>query len=509
MGWESQLVAHQMPRATFSFVGPTYVDLMTNTLPTTIAAWKELGYREYDHRNPRQGGNFCIGVRPPAHWPLPYLRPLKYDHFISWDTGAGFHLVSQDRKGTDRGGSVDGVFADEGLKLKKDQFEAESLSTIRGNRHHFADNPRHQLIRICSSKPLGSQGMWLLDYGNYYKEDGHNYEPINRLIADLQLELIDTDDLVRRKELWIETVRLREMIHYYPKGNDLLYTEANGFSNLANLGFNYFTDKRLTMSESTFLVEILNKTLAGIEQGFYGQLSEKVHTYTDSYNYAYFEEHGYSAQPDCRRDADLLPNKPLRIGVDWGANINFMCIAQDQTSGTRRVLRFLNNLFVKHPQILDAVFHEFVRYYRFHPTKRVFFHYDHTGNNRQANSTLTMYQQAEKILTDAGWTVIQSFNTRNIDPEYRYYLWNKCLAEEDPALPMVRFNANNCRELLTSMQLTPVVQGSKGYRKDKRSERSALVAQELATHGGDAADTILGTIATVTRTNDWVDFTVM
>jgi len=510
MGWESQLVAHQMPRATFSFVGPTYVDLMTNTLPTTLAAWRALGYREYDHRYPRKGGNFCIGVRPPAHWLKPYLPPLRYEHFISWDTGAGFHLVSQDRKGTDRGGSVDGVFADEGLKLKKEQFEQESLSTIRGNRHHFGHNPRHQLIRLCSSKPVSSKGQWMLDYAKYYEEDGHQYGPTQRVIADLQLELIDTNSLQHRQDLWQEIKKLRELINYYPKGNELLYTEANGFSNLTNLGLNYFTDKRLSMTESTFLVEILNKSLAGIEGGFYGKLVERIHTYTDSYNYTFLDSQGYQlSELDCRRDADLLPNLPVRIGVDWGANINFMCIAQDQSSGRKRLLRYLNNLYVKHPRILDDVFHEFVRYYRFHPTKRVFFHFDHTGTNRQPNSTMTYYEQATKILVEAGWVVTQCFNTRNIDPEYRYYLWNKCLEEQDPELPMVRFNANNCRETLTSMQLTPVIQGSKGYKKDKSSERKKDIPQELATHGGDAADTILGSLATLKQEEAFIDFTTM
>lgn len=499
MGWESQLVAHQMPRGTFSFVGPTYVDLMTNTLPTTIQAWKELGFQEYDPKSKR--GHFCIGVKPPSHWPKPYQQPLRYDSFISWYTGAGFQLVSQDREGKDRGGSRDGIFADEGLKLNHSRFESESLSTNRGNGHHFGDNPRHHLVRITSSKPIGTGGQWLLAFGEYYGEDGHDYERLHNLVADLQLEAIDTTDIAHRRALLKETHRLRRQIHYYPK-EGVYYTEANAFHNLANLGWDYLLTLRRTMSLHTFQTEVLNKTISGIDQGFYALLQERVHTYTKSYNYSYLEEHGYQLatmdDKDARIQADVLPDQPLRIGQDWGGSINYMVVGQDQVDGQRRVLRIPKIFYVKHPRILDDVFREFCQYFRHHRRKLVYFHYDHTGDNRQANSQLTFADQAEAILRDNGWTVVRQVNHQlAANPEERYYLWGRILKEDDEALPILRINANECRDLITSMQLTPLIQGTRGFKKDKRSERRTDVPQEIATHGGDALDTILSGVASL------------
>jgi hypothetical protein len=148
-------------------------------------------------------------------------------------------------------------------------------------------------------------------------------------------------------------------------------------------------------------------------------------------------------------------------------------------------------MYVKHPQILDDLAKEFTRYYQYHLCKEVYFHYDHTGNSRQANSDLTYSEQFAKILRAKGWKVY--LVSKGAAPEHKdkYLLISRLLSELDPRHPRLRFNKHNAKALLLSMSLAPVSEVNGVVKKNKNSERSSTIPAEQATHLSDTFDILV------------------
>jgi len=438
IGWEMKEVVHDMPRSLNILVGETYIQMLTRTLPSTIASLERLGYHK--------GIHFFIGRSAPRsrNWNEPYQAPGDYAHAIHWYTGAAYALISQDRSG--RGLNSDSVIGDEAALLDEDKLNLDVLATMRGSDPRFKGKRKFLNKMFCSTHPLTVKGRWL------YKMEK-------------------------------EAIR---------NPAEVFYLQASAEENRINLADKWFRDQKRNMPSFLYNVEILNHRPSQIEDGFYPQLQQK-HFYND-FNYNYYdalaERKDYSLTPKdqtCKGDNDCNLDKELVVAVDWGASINCMVVGQENGDE----FRFIKNFFVKSPRILDDLFNdEFIPYYESHRKKVIQFWYDRSGNSKIANSRLTFYQQAEKILIKAGWKVIPM--TRGQDPEHadKYLLWNVLLSENHKRLPKIRFNSENCKELIVSMQNAPVTD-IKGIKKDKSSERDKEYPQEEATHFSDAADILI------------------
>jgi hypothetical protein len=490
IAWLMHLVVQQMPRSAWALVGSTYMQILTRTLPSTIGSLERIGYIKDVH--------YFIGRRPPPNWnwPTPYEPPVKYDHFIQFYTGAGFHLVSQDKGGgSSRGLNIDGIIADESLLLDKERFDQETSATNRGNLRYFSKVPLHHGIFHFSSMPYGDEGKWLLKGGDYYEKENREAGPydftfLRSELIKLQLKFIDNKDIRYRMELWPKMQALQKEITFYKSKRGFLYSEANVFENLSNVGIKYIEQQRRELADFIFLLEILNQRPEKIEGGFYPYLQEAVHSYS-SFNNPYLDKLGYDRDKlllvDSRMDEDCISTQPLRIAVDWGSRLNCMSIGQDRPGG----FNFLNALFVKHPLILDDLAKKFCDYYQYHLKKEVFFAYDHTGNTLMANSNLTYADQFAHILRENGWTV--NFVAKAAPPlhQEKYLLWSRLLKEDNLRMPKIRFNKHNCKYLLISMKNAPAKDGDKGIEKHKGSERSKSLPQEEATHFSDTADILV------------------
>lgn len=436
----ARVIAQDLPRGAYQWEVPTYMKFLTEIIPAFIRALEMQGLYKDLH--------YFIGRRPPARWrwPEPYMPPLRYDNFITFWTGFGINLLSQDVAGAGRGLSTDGRFVDEACMLSKKKLEEDSGPSIRGsNARAFRDKRYFDFRLMASSTALTREGAWFIER---------------------------EDDAILNPE------RHR-------------FIRANCTENIL-LGYlkpDYLTQARKDCTdETTFRAEYLNIRPRFVRNGFYPLLDADRHGYT-RFNYAHYANQ-VGAVADCRGDEDLTPGAPLILGADWGAAINSLVVCQ-QVGAEFRVLK---NFFTlgSAGETQDDLFRRFDEYYRHHRAScpDLWLWYDATGNAATGNTKLTRAQQAEQALAALGWRVrrmtLTGTNPRHFD---KYRLWERLLEEKDPRMPRVRINRHNCRELWVSLSNARAKAGANGeIKKDKSGERADNPQRQYATDLSDALD---------------------
>jgi hypothetical protein len=508
IGWEINNIVRRMPRSVTAITGRTFGQIYTRTLPSSLKFLEQIGY-EKDR-------DFVIGRKPPKGWLSPYEKITRYDNFISFSNGTGFLLLSQEREGSARGPNIDREIVDEALTLVKERYDQEVSPANRGNEEYFGKHspapvPQHHGFRYVSSMPFNPDQRWLLDFGKYYEEEAGIplFDTWNRIVG-LQVQLMQASEKGDRRlfsDLWNETVRLKKQITPFVSRSGVLFTLANAFDNLKNLGFSYIRREYQKQSMLTFLIEILNWMPDRVEDGYY-RFTPEVHYYYDASNDNYIrgvaENSNWSAAqletPDSRFDLDCDPSQPLEIVPDWGSKISLFSVGQEGnfnfvTRMVEPVDKFINEFFTK-PDLSTGVMindlvEQFAAYYSHHSRKTVVYFRDRYGDSRQPNASnsTTYNQQAIELLERRGWTVIQKIHRGQEPPQHdKYLLWANILQGRDPRYPRVIFNARNCKYTLISMNNTRVVERNGKFEKNKASERNNTVLPEEATHFGDAAD---------------------
>jgi len=507
IGWEINKIIRNMPRSISSITGLTFGQILTRTLPSSLKFLEKIGFERHK--------DYVIGRRPPETWLTPYEKINKYDNFISFSNGTGFLLLSQEREGSARGPNIDREIVDEALTIRKDRYDQEVSPTNRGNEDHFGKltaNPvkQHHGFRYVSSMPYSQDQRWLLDFGKYYEEEaGIRIFDIWNRIVKLQLQLLEANednDTKLFKEIWNETVRLKRQITPFVSKDGVLFTLANAFDNIKNLGFSYIVREYKKQSLLTFLIEILNWIVDKVEDCYYHLDSQK-HLYYDASNDSFLrdfaENNNWDMEklscPDSRFDLDCDPGKPIEIVPDWGAKISLFSVAQERNFNfATKIVEptdcTINEFFVKPESsgvMIDQIVDDVCTYYQHHIKKTVIYYRDRYGDSRQPNasSSKTYNQQAIERFEKNKWEVIQKVHRGQEPPQHdKYLLWVNILKGNDPRYPKVLFNAKKCKYTLISMNNTRLIESGNKYEKDKRSERNKSVLPEEATHFGDAVD---------------------
>jgi hypothetical protein len=152
----------------------------------------------------------------------------------------------------------------------------------------------------------------------------------------------------------------------------------------------------------------------------------------------------------------------------------------------------LKDFFVKgsEGQTQDDLCRDFNQYYQYHPTKRIKFYYDATGNHQTGNTKVTRAQQFIQLLQSYGWQVtpltVVGTNPRHFE---KYRLWERIFKETDTRFPRFRLNKVNAKTTMISMTRAKSKPGNNGeIKKDKSSERVDNPKREFATDLSDALD---------------------
>lgn len=417
----------QLPRSKGMFIGATYTQILTNTLLPMKSAWEIYGYHE--------GVHYVVSKRPPKYFAKPYHQPDRYENVITWWNGTTVIMGSFDRPQLLRGGSNDWVIVDEALLIKKPVYDQIIIPSLRSTHTRLKGKPGHLSEEFTSSMPYGSLGSWLLEYEGLAKD----------------------------------------------KENDTFFIKGSSWHNRKVLGDDVLLKWKRTMTKYIYDIEVLNKRMRNIGALFYPSLTDD-HWYTDSYNYSHIDnlESVTSSERDSRWDRDCDTNLPLNLSHDWGS-FNGMTI--DQYHTTTNTVKFVNLMYVSHPDIIDDLARRFCTYYKYHKKKVVFQWGDKSGNKKEANAKLSYFEQFASILQQQGWRVMRK-KVGDIEHLDRHRFISKLHRREDPRLPRILHNLNNCKELRIALESTPMLDS----KKDKRSERDTSIKPEHATHLTDAYD---------------------
>lgn len=432
-GLMAYLFQYNLPRSKGFICGLTYKQILNNFLPPMIELWESMGLVEDIH--------FTVGKVPPQEWKRPYNRPKKYDNVITFYNGTCIVLISMDRKDLARGGSYDWGIFDEAVLINKERHDKEIMPMMRGNEHRFSHYFHKNIIYLSSQSWLPS--------GN-----------------------------------WVPAMRHRMDLEKDPEG--IHYVESTAKDNAAVGGQEYIDRMRDLLPVVVFDVEILNKMVEQVPDCFYEEFSED-NLYSNSYDYDFGDR---MLLDFVARDRDYSRENILSFSFDFGGSACFATVHQDDGKADRTINCFFKKRDLTTPQnssLISLLVDDLAEAYKGHKNL-VEIWGDRNGNNRQANSALTYYEEIMAMLRKKGFHPVLKVQPGLLDPAHitRHYVANRLLSGKEKSVPKVLINQNKCKPLIISLQTAPV---TIDFKKDKKSEDpKSGTAPEHATHFSDCFD---------------------
>ena len=473
----------RMPGSTGGIVVPTFKHGLTNTLPGLLAAWKRWGFL--------QGIHYVVGRKPPKSFKRPIIEPNDYEHVISFYNGSIAVIISQDRPGSSNSLTLSWLLVDEAKFIDYQKLKDETLPANGGIKSYFGKHSFNHSIMILSDMPQTQKGSWFLHYRDKMDDE------LIKTIEGTVYEIWRTKERIRSLNARGEQVPpylkgyLRRLDTSLNKMRSVAvyYREYSSIENLQLLGENYIKQMKRDLTPLTFQTSILCQRIGIAKDGFYSSMKE-AHKYNAS-DFAYLDPLGYDFDPaaiDCRADADVDPDAPICIGMDYNANINW--IVAGQPKGRR--LNVIKSFYVKFERKIPALVDDFCRYYAEHRNKTVVFYYDATalGSNYAVNEQDFRWVIAHEFERH-GWQVEAVYIGNPMRHDEKYLLINQGFAGKQRLMPF--FNRQNNDDLILAIQAAGVTRGRNGFRKDKGGEKLAESEEDLLEHrtdGTDAFDTL-------------------
>lgn len=480
----------RMPGSTGGIVVPTFKHGLTNTLPGLLAAWKRWGYIN--------GLHYVVGRKPPKSFARPIIEPNDYEHVISFYNGSCAVIISQDRPGSSNSLTLSWLLVDEAKFIDYQKLKDETLPANGGIKSHFGKHSCNHSIMILSDMPQTQKGSWFLHYRDKMDAElistieGTVYEiwRVKERIRSLRAAGQPVPDYLQGHLRRLDTAlnKMRSVAVYY--------REYSSIENLQLLGENYIKQMKRDLTPLTFQTSILCQRIGIAKDGFYSSMREG-HKY-DASNFSQLDELFRSslvisngavcANLDATCDADVDPDAPLCIGMDYNANINWIVTGQPRD----RRLNIVKSFYVKFERKIPALIDDFCAYYRNHRNKTVIYYYDATAlNSNYAVNEQDVRWWVIHELERHGWTVEAVYLGNPMRHDEKYLLINQAFAGRQRLMPF--FNRANNEDLILAIQSAGVSRGRNGFRKDKAGEKLAETEEDLLEHrtdGTDAFDTL-------------------
>lgn len=480
----------RMPGSTGGIVVPTFKHGLTNTIPGLFTGWETIGLK--------RGIHYVVGIKPPKSWPKAIIEPAEYEHVVSFYNGSRAVLISQDRPGTSNSLTLDWVLVDEAKFIDFQKLKDETFPANGGIKLHFGMHSYHHSVLILTDMPSSSKGSWVLGYKE--KSDPQIITGIEDLVA----EIWDIKQRVRK--LKKAGKKVPDYLKYHLRSADrklnqlrsiaVYYKEYSSLENIDVIGPQYIKDMKRDLTPLTFATSIMCHRIGQDMGGFYNSMKPE-NTYhasdfefLDSLGFEHSEAE-YKRLIDMRADKDVDPKKPICIGMDYNANINWIVAGQCDFDSHR--LNIVKSFFVKFDRKIPALVHDFCTYYHLHRNKTVILYYDSTAiGSNYAVDKHDFKWVIEHCFQREGWRVRAVYLGNPMRHSDKYLIVNDSFTGARALTTYI--NQDNNEDLLLAIQTAGVTKGRNGWHKDKSGEKLPETEEDLLerrTDGTDAFDTLV------------------
>ncbi len=483
----------RMPGSTGGIVVPTFLHGLTNTIPGLLAALNRWGYIE--------GVHYVVGRRPPEWFGQPIIKPVSYQHVISFYNGSVAVLLSQDRAYAANSLTLSWLLIDEGKFIDFQKLKDQTLPANGGNKFFFGSRSSNHAMMILSDMPQTKKGSWFLNYRE--KMDSRVIEAIQGQVYEiwrlrdkqrqLRAQGAPVPDYLQSeiRRLDRDLNRLRSVAVYY--------RECSSIENIELIGEKYIRQMKRDLTPLTFRTSIMCERLGVMHDGFYSNMTSR-HLYSAS-DLSYLDDlwhesldtrggkkHIILPSQTVAYDADVDPNAPICIGMDYNANINW--IVAGQPRGRR--LNVIKSFYVKFERKLNELVDDFCAYYHNHRCKTVIYYYDSTalGQNYFINNK-DIHEIVVTRFRQNGWEVNDVYIGKPMRHHEKYTLINLGFTGHNNLMPF--FNRQNNDDLILAMNCAGIENGRLGFQKNKAGEKVPETEENLLEHrtdGTDAFDTL-------------------
>lgn len=482
-------VCYDLQRSIVAIAGPTYTFVLETIVP---------GILSFLNRYYERGKHFEYGKPPPNFFKRPYREVTNWKHTISFPWGTVAKFAGIDRPETSLiGQDVAHVFVDELLRINETNFSERLIPAKRGDRTIHKHSPYFGGITGFSSTPnFENDHDWWLKFEDNMDKGlikeimyvAYRVDVAQAKVFLLQKEMQELrahNDLAhvqaKEKEIeklqsfvnrWNEKLRQKRMHQTY-------YMKGSSFTNLAILGLDYMKEQFEGIKNfEKFKLSILGIRPNMVKNRFFAKFS-KEHIFSDSYTYKQMDM--FAADGTYKKTSKDLkhcdPKRPLLAGYDPG-NFQSIVFAQEFPEKRTRRLRTFKNFYAYIPEEHFELAQKIHSFFAPHPRKTIYLHYDRAGNQRKSK-----YQDNPKGKTDAtilkkhledlGWTVhLMSRDQRTIFYWQHHLLYSRLLSEREDNVPRLGVCENECEELVSSINMSPVKKtDNQIIELDKSSER--------------------------------------
>lgn len=472
--------AFAMPRSLGGLVVPSFKKFFTQFIPSLYNGLQALGYEE--------GRDYVIGEEGPRSWQRPFNRIYDWEYALHWRCGSALAFISQDRVGSGNGLSLDYTGVEEAKLVDDKRYQEDTVPAIRGNKQHFGHMSEHGSMFFVTDRPTNRKGKWIYTYRKQMDTEliEHIWK-VQMKRQELVLAIQSGNLSASSIQQYTSSVTKADALLNELRKDAIYYHEASILDNIDVIGLDKIITMDRAMDPSQFNAAVLNEEVDLVEGPFYADFDEDVHCYMAGITPS-ITARGYSAGPqvlDSRDDAEIMPELPLDLGMDFGGKFNCAAVGQQYAD----LLRIDHGFHAVQPAMTVDVLDKFILHFRFHKNKRAYFHHDHTALQSHGTSPFNYRDTVINHLRKAGWEVIPVYIGITPAPKLRHVMWSNYfrMGSNCP----VMWNRDNCEDMITSMRLTAVREGRNGLEKDKSAENGPAEDQVHAPHYGDAVDTLV------------------
>lgn len=435
-----------MPGAPVCIVANTYANLVDNIMPAVQNGWRLQGLIE--------GVHYVKGVRPPEEWKRRCSCIVDdYRHVYTFWNGSVIFLGSLDNPSLTAGKSVAHLVFDE-TKYASDAKAARVLPILRGDAITYGRCHLYGGVTITTDMPDIMEGEydWFFRYAA--EMDPERIVAIVQVFGELnrlRMQMLKVEK--KEKPDPRKIARLEKRIRYYEEGLNKLRKGQTLFMNVSSLvNIDVLTvEYAERLYNGALEPHEFMKSVLGCRPGLRKDARFYV-LFGDDHKYDDGTRSGVAAFSGSELRY-LDPSKPLEGGMDFGKMMSLV-IGQEQGP----LYRVLKNFYILPPEWLPDLARDFREFFASHPVKELRLWYDRSGNNLQSQNQDYARQIKEAIEHDAdgkrtGWTVtLLSRKQRVLLQEEEFNFMHTLMKGENPSLPKLLIDVNNCSELISSLE---------------------------------------------------------